>query len=57
MAFLHRHRGLVPYLLLAPGLAWLAVFFLVPIGILAYQSLQSGSFDFGYVFDWSFGNY
>jgi spermidine/putrescine transport system permease protein len=47
MAFLHRHRGLVPYLLLAPGLAWLAVFFVVPIGILAYQSLQSGSFDFG----------
>ena len=54
---LHRHRGLVPYLLLAPGLAWLAVFFVVPLGILAYQSLQSGSFDFGYAFDWSFGNY
>ncbi|HEX4929486.1 MAG TPA: ABC transporter permease [Gaiellaceae bacterium] len=57
MGYLHRHRGLVPYLLLAPGLAWLAVFFVVPIGMLAYQSLQSGSFDFGYVFDWSFGNY
>ena len=57
MAFLHRHRGLVPYLLLAPGLAWLAVYFVVPIGMLAYQSLQSGSFDFGYTFDWSFGNY
>ena len=57
MTFLHRHRGLVPYLLLAPGLAWLAVFFVVPLGFLAYQSLQSGSFDFGYAFDWSFGNY
>ena len=57
MGYLHRHRGLVPYLLLAPGLAWLAVFFVVPIGMLAYQSLQSGSFDLGYVFDWSFGNY
>ena len=57
MGYLHRHKGLVPYLLLAPGLAWLAVFFVVPIGMLAYQSLQSGSFDFGYVFDWSFGNY
>jgi spermidine/putrescine transport system permease protein len=54
---LHRHRGLVPYLLLAPGLAWLAVFFVVPLGFLAYQSLQSGSFDFGYSFTWEFSNY
>ena len=28
-------EGLVPYLLLAPGLAWLAVFFVVPLGFLA----------------------
>jgi spermidine/putrescine transport system permease protein len=55
--WLHRHRGLVPYLLLAPGLAWLAVFFLVPLGFLSYQSLQSGTFDFGFVFDWAFYNY
>src|SRR5215210_3817999 len=57
MSFFHRHRGFVPYLLLAPGLAWLAVFFVVPLGFLAYQSLQSGDFAVGYVFDWSFGNY
>ena len=57
MNYLHRHRGLVPYLLLAPGLAWLAVFFVVPLGFLGYQSLQSGSFDLGYTFDWAFGNY
>jgi spermidine/putrescine transport system permease protein len=57
MAFFHRHRGLVPYLLLAPGLAWLGVFFVVPLGFLAYQSLQEGSFDFGYAFGWAFGNY
>ena len=31
MAFLHRHRWLTPYLLLLPGLAWLFVFFLVPM--------------------------
>jgi spermidine/putrescine transport system permease protein len=55
--FLHRHRGLTPYLLLAPGIAWLAVFFLVPLGFLAYQSLQSGSIDFGYAFTWAWGNY
>ena len=57
MGFFHRHRGLTPYLLLAPGVLWLAVFFLVPLGFLAYQSLQSGSIDFGYAFTWAWGNY
>ncbi len=57
MGFLHRHRGLTPYLLLAPGIAWLAVFFLLPLGFLAYQSLESGSIDFGYAFTWAWGNY
>jgi spermidine/putrescine transport system permease protein len=57
MNFFHRHRGLTPYLLLAPGLAWLTVFFVVPLGFLAYQSLQSGSFDFGYEFTWAWENY
>src|SRR5436190_5150648 len=36
---------------------WLAVFFLVPLGFLAYQSLESGSVDFGYSFSWAWGNY
>jgi spermidine/putrescine transport system permease protein len=57
VGFLHRHRGLTPYLLLAPGLLWLAVFFLVPLGFLGYQSLQSGNIDFGYAFTWAWGNY
>jgi spermidine/putrescine transport system permease protein len=57
VGFLHRHRGLTPYLLLAPGIAWLAMFFVVPLGFLAYQSLQSGNIDFGYAFTWSWGNY
>ncbi len=57
MSFLHRHRWLTPYLLLAPGLAFLAVFFLSPLGFLGYQSLQSGSFDFGFTFSWEFSNY
>ena len=57
MSFLHRHKGLTPYLLLLPGIAWLAVFFLVPLGFLGYQSLESGSFETGYTFDWSFSNY
>ena len=57
MGFFHRHRGLTPYLLLTPGIAWLAVFFLVPLGFLAHQSLESGSFDVGYAFSWAWGNY
>jgi spermidine/putrescine transport system permease protein len=47
----------MPYVLLAPGLAFLAVFFLVPLGFLAYQSLESGNIDFGYAFTWSWGNF
>jgi spermidine/putrescine transport system permease protein len=57
VGFLHRRPWLTPYLLLAPGLAWLAVFFVAPLGVLAYQSLQEGSFDFGYTFGWEFANY
>ncbi len=57
MGFLHRNRSLTPYLLLAPGLLYLGLFFVVPLGFLAYQSLESGSFDFGYAFTWAWGNY
>lgn len=57
MGFLHRHRGLVPYLLLAPGLAFLVLFFLVPTYYLANTSLQSGSLDVGYAFTWAWHNY
>jgi len=57
MGFFHRHRGLTPYLLLAPGVLWLSIFFVVPLGFLAYQSLESGNFDIGYSFSWAWGNY
>ncbi len=57
MGFLHRHRNLTPYLLLAPGLLYLGFFFVIPLGFLAYQSLESGSFDVGYAFTWAWGNY
>jgi spermidine/putrescine transport system permease protein len=46
----------VPYLLLAPGLFWLAVFFLVPLGFLGYESLQSGIFP-NFEFTWEFSNF
>jgi spermidine/putrescine transport system permease protein len=57
VGFLHRHRNLTPYLLLAPGLLYLGLFFIVPLGFLAYQSLESGNFDVGYAFTWAWGNY
>ena len=57
MSFFHRHRQLTPYLLLAPGVVWLVVFFVVPLGFLGYQSLESGNIDFGYAFNWAWGNY
>jgi spermidine/putrescine transport system permease protein len=57
LGFLHRHRGLTPYLLLAPGLLYLAIFFAVPLGFLVHQSLESGNFDVGYSFTWAWGNY
>jgi spermidine/putrescine transport system permease protein len=55
-SFLHRHRGLTPYLLLAPGVLWLAIFFLVPLAFLAYQSLQSGIYP-SFEFTWEFSNF
>jgi len=57
MSFLHRNRSLTPYLLLGPGILWLTIFFVVPLGFLAYQSLESGNFDVGYSFTWAWGNY
>jgi spermidine/putrescine transport system permease protein len=52
-----RRKGLAPYLLLAPGLAWLIVFFLVPMYYLAVTSLQTGSLEVGYTFSWAWANY
>jgi spermidine/putrescine transport system permease protein len=58
VGLLHRHRWLTPYLLLAPGLAWLAVFFVVPLAFLGYQSLEQGDvFGLGYKFSWAWGNF
>ena len=54
---LHRHRWLTPYLLLAPGLAWLAVFFVVPMYYLGHTSLQEGDVGEGYSFAWAWDNY
>jgi spermidine/putrescine transport system permease protein len=58
LGFIHRHRWLTPYLLLLPGLAWLALFFVVPLGFLAHQSLEvQNPIDFSYAFKWAWHNY
>ena len=58
MGFLHRHRRLTPYLLLGPGLAWLALFFVAPLGFLAHQSLQTQDpIALTYTFTWAWHNY
>ncbi|MDQ4029965.1 MAG: ABC transporter permease [Actinomycetota bacterium] len=44
-------------MLLAPGLGFLAVFFVVPTYYLANTSLQEGSVDVGYAFTWAWDNY
>jgi len=55
-SFFHRHPRFTPYLLLAPGLLWLAVFFLIPLAFLGYKSLQSGIFP-NFEFTWEFSNF
>jgi spermidine/putrescine transport system permease protein len=58
MGFLHRHRWLTPYLLLAPGLAFLALFFVVPLGYLGHQSLEEQDpFLLTNSFKWAWHNY
>jgi len=55
-SFFHRHPRATPYLLLLPGMAWLAIFFLIPLGFLGYQSLQSGTYG-NFEFTWEFSNF
>jgi spermidine/putrescine transport system permease protein len=46
-----------PYLLLAPGLAWLVVFFAVPSLNQFYVSLQEGNPEEGFAFAWNWSTY
>jgi len=50
-------RSLVPYALLTPGLAWLVVFFAIPLFYMAQISLKEGTVDTGYEFTWHFQTY
>jgi spermidine/putrescine transport system permease protein len=48
--FLRRHKRIIPYLLLAPGLLWLAVFYVVPGFQMFITSLWTGTLETGYEF-------
>lgn len=50
-------RRAAPYLLLAPGGLWLALFFLVPVVIMASVSLQTGNVEEGFRLTWHFRTY
>ena len=59
MAEFTRRRGRVGYILLAPGVVWLALFFVIPFYSLVATSLYhpSGSVYAGYDMTWHFANY
>jgi spermidine/putrescine transport system permease protein len=51
-------RRLIPYWLLAPGAIWLLLFFVIPMGFMAEQALESGSlFTGGFQFTWEWSNF
>jgi spermidine/putrescine transport system permease protein len=52
-----RVRQLAPYLFLVPGGAWLILFFVVPMIVMASVSLQEGSLETGFRLTWNVGVY
>ncbi len=53
LAFIRRRRGVVPLLLLAPALLWLAAFYVYPAFQMLQASLWSGTLETGFQFSWS----
>jgi spermidine/putrescine transport system permease protein len=49
-------RRLIPYFLLGPGVAWLILFFVVPLYFMGRLSLDTGIFP-EFRFNWQFSNY
>jgi len=50
-------RGLIPYLLLLPGIGWLLLFYIYPAVQLFLVSLWTGNISDGYQQTWNFGIY
>jgi spermidine/putrescine transport system permease protein len=57
MKVFQRRRAALPYLLLAPGLLWLVIFFAVPLYYTGRLSLEQGTIFEGYHFSWHFATY
>jgi spermidine/putrescine transport system permease protein len=51
--YLRRHRRIVPFLLLAPGILWLILFYVVPGFQMFLTSFWSGTLETGYEFSLS----
>jgi spermidine/putrescine transport system permease protein len=52
-----RSRNIVPLLLTLPGMAWLFVFFVIPMSTMFSVSLQEGSLEEGFTFTNRWANY
>ncbi len=50
-------RRLVPYSLMAPGLLWLVLFFVVPLYFMGRLALESGTLETGFRFTWELSNF
>ncbi len=50
-------QRMIPYWLLAPGLIWLALFFVLPMYFMGELSLKTGSLAEGYQLTWATANY
>jgi spermidine/putrescine transport system permease protein len=54
---LRRRRALTPYILMAPGIAWLVIFFAIPLVNQFWVSLQTGNPDDGFSQTWNWSVY
>jgi spermidine/putrescine transport system permease protein len=52
-----RSKALFAYLLTLPGMAWLLMFFAIPMATMFSVSLQEGSLEQGYALTWRWQNY
>jgi spermidine/putrescine transport system permease protein len=50
-------RRVIPYFLMAPGFFWLLVFFAIPMYFMARLSLETGSLETGFRFNWQWSNF
>jgi spermidine/putrescine transport system permease protein len=57
MATAARRKRFIPYLLALPAVAWLAIFFVSPMGNMFSLSLQEGSLERGYTFTGNWQTY